>query len=550
MRQTDTLSIRRPTLGSTLRVDDSETRSRWHAECTSSAEVNISSRRRRWLRNLLLGAPVAAGLAVGSVYAVLTSDWAARRVQARMIAFLEERFDAEVEIASLSIALVPRIAIDGRGLTLRRRGAPDPEPFVRLDAFRVAGGPIGLLRRSVALASVEGFEVRVQRGGAQGSGFRPPKERDVIVKHLVVGRGMLLILPSDARKPALQFDIDKVEMWEFGFDRASEYRARLTNPRPRGHIDAAGTVGPWDTHELGRTSVTGEYTFSDADLGTIGGLLGTLTSTGAFSGALDRISVRGETSTPDFGLTVVGQPMALATQFRAVVDGTNGDTYLEHVDALLGRTAIVARGAVTGTPGVKGRTVSLAIEIEDGRLEDFLRLAVKSAQPALIGSIALRSAFELPPGEADVPDRLQLQGTFRITGAQFTSATVRNSVDSLSRRGRGEPKNQDVKDVVSRFGGDVTLRNGRVHFPRLRFQVTGAAVDLGGTYRLRSARLDFAGALTLDAPLSRTTTGFKSLLLRMADPLFRKRGKGASVPIKISGTVQEPKFGLDMGRVF
>lgn len=505
---------------------------------------------RRWLRNLLLGAAVATGLAVASLYAVLTSDWAARRVQSRMIAFLEQRFDAKVEIASLSIALVPRIAIDGRGLTLRRRDSPDPEPFVRLAAFQVAGGPIRLLRRSVALARVDGFEVRVQRGGAAGSEFRPPKERDVTIEQLVVGHGALLILPRDARKPPLQFDIEDVEMRDFGFDRASAYRARLTNPRPRGHIDASGTIGPWDTHELGRTSVAGEYTFSDADLSTIGGLLGTLTSTGAFSGTLERISVSGETSTPDFGLTIAGQPTPLETRFRAVVDGTNGDTYLEEVDALLGRTGIVAKGAVTGTPGVKGRTVSLAVEIDDGRLEDILRLTVKSAQSPMTGTLSLRSAFELPPGAADVPDRLQLQGTFRITGAQFTSSTVQNSVDSLSRRGRGEPKNQNVKDVVSTFGGDVTLRNGRVRLPRLRFQVTGAAVDLGGSYRLRSAELDFAGSLTLDAPLSRTTTGFKSLLLKMADPLFRKRGKGASVPIKIEGTVQKPTFGLDMGRVF
>ncbi len=43
-------------------------------------------------------------------------------------------------------------------------------------------------------------------------------------------------------------------------------------------------------------------------------------------------------------------------------------------------------------------------------------------------------------------------------------------------------------------------------------------------------------------------TGFKSLLLKMADPLFRKNGKTV-VPLKISGTRNDPQFGLDMQRV-
>lgn len=505
---------------------------------------------RRAVRNVVVAVPIAIVLAAGSLYVILTSDWAARRVQSRMIAFLEERFDAEVEIASVSIALVPRLAIEGRDLTLRRRAARDPEPFIRLQSFRVTGGPLGWLRRRVALTAVDGFEVRIERGGGHTSELPPPKHRDVTVEHLDVRNGTLLIVPRDARKPPLQFDIEHVDMQHFGFDRAATFRARMSNPRPRGRIDATGTIGPWDTQALGSTSVAGAYTFSDAELSTIGGLLGTLTSTGSFAGVLERISVQGETSTPDFGLTVIRQPIGLETRFRAVVDGTNGDTYLEEVRALLGRTAILAKGAVTGTPGLKGRTVSLAVEIDDGRLEDVLRLTVRSAEPPMVGTLALESAFTLPPGDASVPDRLHLQGTFRISGAQFTSPTVQRRVDSLSRRGRGQPTNQNVKDVVSNFGGAVSLRNGRVHLPRLRFQVTGAAVDLGGSYRLTNAELDFAGSLTLDAPLSRTTTGFKSLLLRMADPFFRKRGKGAFVPIKIDGTVQQPSFGLDMRRVF
>ena len=62
-------------------------------------------------------------------------------------------------------------------------------------------------------------------------------------------------------------------------------------------------------------------------------------------------------------------------------------------------------------------------------------------------------------------------------------------------------------------------------------------------------QLDFEGALLLDAPLSKTTTGFKSLLLKVLDPLFRKSGAGTMLPIVVSGTVSKPSFGLDKGRL-
>lgn len=46
------------------------------------------------------------------------------------------------------------------------------------------------------------------------------------------------------------------------------------------------------------------------------------------------------------------------------------------------------------------------------------------------------------------------------------------------------------------------------------------------------------------------TGGVEKLLLKIVDPLFRKKGAGAVVPIKITGTRRDPKFGLDIGRVF
>lgn len=53
----------------------------------------------------------------------------------------------------------------------------------------------------------------------------------------------------------------------------------------------------------------------------------------------------------------------------------------------------------------------------------------------------------------------------------------------------------------------------------------------------------------MDAELSEATTGLKSFLLKLVDPLFKKKGTGAVVPIKIAGAADKPSFGVDLGRV-
>ena len=63
--------------------------------------------------------------------------------------------------------------------------------------------------------------------------------------------------------------------------------------------------------------------------------------------------------------------------------------------------------------------------------------------------------------------------------------------------------------------------------------------------------LEFDGTVRMQATVSQAAGGgVKGLLLKMVDPIFRKQGAGAVVPIKVRGTRDEPKFGLDVGRVF
>ena len=141
-------------------------------------------------------------------------------------------------------------------------------------------------------------------------------------------------------------------------------------------------------------------------------------------------------------------------------------------------------------------------------------------------------------------------GASRFGRAVSPATPAQSKIDELSRRGRGEPGNAEVSNVISAFGGNFTLRDGVLRLPGLRFSVRGARVDLDGRYSLRDQGLDFAGALRLDAPVSQTVTGFKSILLKPIDPLFRRNGAGTLLPIRISGTVNQPNFGVDAKKVF
>ncbi len=98
------------------------------------------------------------------------------------------------------------------------------------------------------------------------------------------------------------------------------------------------------------------------------------------------------------------------------------------VNAKFLQTALTAKGAVTGTKGVKGKRVKLTVHIQDGRIEDLLRLAMKGDKPLLVGKVALHTDFDLPPGDRDVIEKLLLDGQFDVDTAKFTNEGVQQKL--------------------------------------------------------------------------------------------------------------------------
>jgi hypothetical protein len=295
----------------------------------------------------------------------------------------------------------------------------------------------------------------------------------------------------------------------------------------------------------GLAAVKGTYVFENASLGTIKGIEGTLTSKGTFDGVLQQILVNGTSTTPDFGLSTSNNRLPLGASFDVCVDGTDGDTYLDRVDAKLASTPINARGRIEGKVGMHGRTVALSVQVKDGAIEDLLRLAVKG-EPLMTGRISLTTSFLLPPGEKDVVERLELNGRFGLERTRFTARSVQRKIDEFSRRGRGALDGPAAANVASDFRGRFVLENGTLRLLSLQFALPGARVNLRGSYGLVSERIAFEGVVRLDAKPSQMTTGFKSLLLKMIDPLFSRKDAGTVVPIRIRGTREHPKFEVDV----
>jgi AsmA-like C-terminal region len=365
------------------------------------------------------------------------------------------------------------------------------------------------------------------------------------IEKVVADGTILKIIPKQPGKEPLRWDIKELTLERIGHDAPMKFETVLVNAKPPGDIHSTGRFGPWNGDDPGQSFVDGKYTFENADLGVFKGIAGTLSSTGSYRGVLGRIEADGTTDTPNFRLDAVDNPVPLTTTFHAIIDGTSGDTLLQPVNAQLGRSVIICRGGVIGTPGVKGKTVALDVTIHPAHIEDILRLTVRSKRPVMTGGMRSTAKMEIPPGDRDVIEKLRLYGKFGMGGVQFTSAPIQEKIEEMSQRAKGEPA-EDPGRVASDFGGAFTLRNGMIKLDGLTFTVPGANVNLDGSYGIRSEEIDFRGTLRMEARVSETMTGVKSFLLKAVDPFFAKDGAGAVIPIKITGTREEPQFGLNL----
>ena len=102
-----------------------------------------------------------------------------------------------------------------------------------------------------------------------------------------------------------------------------------------------------------------------------------------------------ETDTPNFSIDTANRPIPLHTEFHAIVDGTNGDTFLDPVKARLRNSFFTARGVVRKV-GPTGHDIDLNVDMPNARIEDMLDLAVQTRPALMHGSSTPRTSFAVP----------------------------------------------------------------------------------------------------------------------------------------------------------
>lgn len=530
--------------------------------------------RRSRLHRIFLWSAIVVGILI--VATLIAGDIALHRIgptlKSKVVATLSSHFDSRVELAKFHISLLRGFEVSGAGLKLYPNHLAMKDPLIQVDsfAFHILGWrQLFQSPDFINKVSVKGLvihlppksERRQLRSFASGSSFgsKAGPVDQVTVDEIVVNRARLVFDNDQPGKVPLTFNIHKLVLHSVGAGQAMQFHAVLVNPKPIGNIDTTGRFGPFDVQDPGDTAVDGDYSFTHADLSTIRGIGGILSSKGRYSGQLSHIAVDGTTDTPKFQLSEAGHPMPLRTTFHAIVDGASGDTYLQPVDAWLAHTHIVAKGQVVRVPGEQGRDVQLDFTVETGRIEDLLQLAQKS-QPLMSGQVQVQGRMNLPPGKESVIDKLQIQGVFALDDLHFNSLKVQAKVDELSLRGQGHAdqaqketdafragklQKADAANVASRMKGQFTFSNGAISLPALDYHVPGASVELKGSYSLKTQALNFTGTARLQAHVSQMVTGWKSWLLKPVDPFFAKNGAGTQVPISITGTRSQPRIGLN-----
>jgi hypothetical protein len=515
------------------------------------------SRRWRWT----IGSVLAAFLLAGAIFFFVRIPISSEVLRRRVITTLAERLESEVELGSLELRLTPRLSVVGGGLIIRHKRHRDV-PLITIRSFTASSSLSAVLRKHVSYVTLEGLAVQIPPGDpddspdSQGSRLanvpRPGKDtsvRQVVIDELVADNATLTIVPREADKRPKVWQMHELRLRSVGMEQPMPFQSVLTNAIPPGEIATTGSFGPWNVDDPGRTPVDGTFTFDHADLSVFKGIAGILAARGTYSGTLERLDVNGRTATPDFRVLIGGHSIPLDTTYHAIVDATNGNTTLERVDASFLQTSLVATGGVYDMKEMDGRRVTLDVTMEKARLEDVLQLAVNTAKPTMIGALTLKTHFELPPGDRDVVDKLQLKGNFTIRGGRFTNAAVQTRINTLSGRAQGKGAEEEPARVTSDFTGNFALANGQLALTPLRFDVPGALVEVSGRYGLRSGGLAFAGQVLMDAKISEAVGGWKAILLKPFDPLFRRNGR-TFIPVTISGTRNDPKFGLDRRRVF
>jgi len=489
-----------------------------------SAESRTSSKKFRLAIVICLGLLIllAAGIAILASHWPFTAD--------RMKKSLSDSIGGEVQFGRFRQTYFPHPGCVAENLTISQPGGR-----LVVTRFTVESSYAGLLSDRISRVTADSSQATLSALGAfrggNGSGPQPH------IGELILN-GATLQIGSDGDR----FLFHKVLIRNIGDDQRMPFQIDVGIPRPAGELSMNGTLGSPHRGALDQTALAGSYRLQNANLGIFKGLAGNLSSDGNFSGVLSRLDFQGHADTPDFTVTASTHRHHLKSTFRAVVNAMNGDTQLTRVDATFDRTA------VSGTANIAGqdlKTITLNVDAGKGRIEDLMTLFIKAPQSPMLGPVTFRANVIVPPGAEAFKKKVILGGDFGITSGNFSKSATQAGANELSERAEGEP-HETPERVLANLRGHVVLRQGIAMFSNTSFEVPGAKAQVAGKVNVINERLDLEGHLAMQAELSKTETGIKSVFLKLLDPIYKKRRAGSVVPLSITGTYDHPQFNASL----
>jgi hypothetical protein len=500
-------------------------------------------------RTVLLFGTAVIVLLIGALGVGGALNWPFTRQ--RLIDALQESSVRSVTIGSFRQTWFPPGCVAETVNFLHRKHKNNP-PLISIQKLVVQGSYWGLVGSPKRLIKVEaiGMHVTVPPSNPDGSNPVMPLTNVKSARPIVIGTiqadGAVLDFVSRTGEKTFELVIDKLSLDGVGYGQQVSYRAKLTNTNPPSDIQSAGRFGPWNSDDPGRTPLEATYRLENANLGFYKDISGVLNASGTLSGQLDHTHVTGQAEVPDFHVIHSAHTLRLKSKFDATVNGTDGNVALTKVESLINQTLVVASGSIAAQPGQKGKTVSLALGASEGRVEDLVDLFVSAKRPPMTGIISLKAKVDVPPGSANLLEKLNLDGDFGIAAAKFTNPATELPIRKLAQSGEKSKQAAELPTAQADLKGHVSARRGIATLENVSFTIEDGDARIHGSYGLESERVDLHGILRTSGKIYVTNTGFKALLLRALTPFLKHRSQMTFVPFKITGTYPDANISLDL----
>ena len=497
----------------------------------------------------VVGAVFLGGVAIGIV--VLAMHWPF--TQNAIIKALEEASGRPVQIRTFSNSYFPP-GCTAEGIRFLRHKHPEAAPIITVEKLTIQGSITGLFSspKRLAVVRVVGMHMIVppeldepdNNHVALNAG---PGGKSLAISKITADGAVLEFVREDRQEKPYVLKIDRLGITDVGSGAPMSYRATLTNTEPPGVIRCEGKFGPWNPTDVGATPVSGTYTYGNIELSHFQSIYGVGQARGQFSGPLSRIENHGSVDVSEFRVDGSNHTVPLAATFEATVNGTNGDVLLNPAVARFRRTRIEVRGWIAGHAQEKSKTASFDLTVPQGRVDDLLYLFTKD-EPGMSGNVTVTGKFLWPPGPRKFLEKIRMDMVFGMNGSRFTSVNTQGSIDRISESAQGEKKTAEVEDPRTAFSqvrGNIQVRNGIAAISNGSFQVSGADAAVHGTYNVLNQGVDLHGTLDTRGHLSDTTSGFKAVVLKAINPLFKKRNSTRIIPFEITGSYGDTKVGID-----